>query len=224
MSTDVEHASLRQEILDNGSHAVNVANIVVTLTGVAIVAAFQFRNPYVALLPLFVLFYGHIVLFNNTQTIARNSVYLRLVEHERYERVLYALRIKILARETANRARSPWIIRWLVPHSVLWESWIAPILQNMFIALGFVCIIFFGLVAWLVETNPNTAPNASPDLILPPQYNIGIAIIVSIMWLLIAIRSRRVAQPLFGKGNMIQQFEAALLEITSEGTTGKTVE
>jgi hypothetical protein len=46
MKTDIEHSSLRQEILDSGSHSISVANIVVTVTGAAILAGFQFRNPY----------------------------------------------------------------------------------------------------------------------------------------------------------------------------------
>lgn len=224
MNTGVEHTSLRQEILENGAHAINVANIVVTLTGVAIVAAFQFRNPYVVLLPLFVLYYGYIVLFNNSQTIARNSVYLRLVENERYERVLYSLRMEVLENEEKARAKIPRSMRWLIPHSILWEQWIAPILQTMFIVLGFVCILLFGLIAWLVETKPNTAPNTPPDLILPFAYNFIIVLVIFLIWLVITIRSRRIAHPFYGKGNMAQQYEQAFLKVLATGSSAETQE
>ena len=220
MSTDIEHASLRQEILENGKHAINVANIVVTLTGAAIVAAFQLRNPYIVLFPLFALYYGHTVLFNNMQTIVRSSVYLRIVEKEKYERILYDLRREIQKKEERARSNIPRPMRWLKPHSILWEQWIAPILQAMFIVLGFVCILLSGLIAWLVETKPNIAPNASSDLVLPFAHNVIVIVIVFFTWLIVAIRSRRIVHPFYGKANMSQQYEQAFERVMA--TTSST--
>ena len=71
MNTDIEHASLRQEINENATHALNVTNVVLALLGLAVVAAFEFRNPYVVLLPLMSLYYGRLVLFNNEQRTTR---------------------------------------------------------------------------------------------------------------------------------------------------------
>jgi hypothetical protein len=221
-NTDVEHASLRAEILESGKHIISVANIVVTLAGAAILAAFQFRNPYVALLPLFPLYYGHLVAFSTSQTIARTSVYLRFVQKERYEDLLHSLRLKTDSDEHAMRLKIALPSRWITPHTVVWEQWISPILQVLFIILGYVCLIFFGLVSWLIDTIPNTTPNATPDLVLPLTYNIAILIVISIIWIWITLQSKRGTNAIYGEQSMIKQFEDAWNDVVRM-EVGKTV-
>jgi len=165
---------------------------------------------YIVLLPLFTLYHGHLLTFNTSQTISRTSVYLRMIEKERYEELLQKLRRQIEKDEREHMERIPLPVRWFVPHTVLWEEWIAPILRRMFIILGFVCIAFYETIARLIVLRPNTAPNAPPDLILPPVINDAIFVVFLLAWLWIAIASaRRDAHPLYGKGNMSEQFEKA---------------
>lgn len=221
MNTDIEHESLRQEIISSGTHSIDTANIAVTIAGAAILAAFQFRNPYIALLPLFPLYYSHNIVFNNSQTIARTSVYLRLIEGDRYEKLLHKLRIILKDDEDKMKTKRRRLLRWLRPHSVLWEQWISPILQTMFLILGLICILCFGLIAWLVVSKPNIAANASPDLVLGPVYNAVIFAVVFFVWLVLAIRSRRIAHPFYGKRNMVEQFEEAWSKILAADSQKK---
>ncbi len=83
--TSVEHESLRSEILKRNEESIGVTSFVLAFTGAAFIAAFQFRNPYVALLPLLVLYFGKRLVFNSTQTIIRISVYLQVFGRDRYE-------------------------------------------------------------------------------------------------------------------------------------------
>lgn len=221
MSTrEVEHASLREEILQNNHHSINVANLAITVTGTALVAAFQFRNPYIALLPLFILYCGHRITFNNSQTIARISVYLRFVENEKYETVLNVLRREIRNSEEEARSRThgPW--RCLTRRSVLWEHWMGPIIESIFFVLGTVCIVVFGVLVLLVEeTKACLPPDASPDLILDPVTNTVIFVVCLVIWLTVVGLSLRGMRPLYGAGNMIEEYEKAFLRVFPDKTS-----
>lgn len=226
MNREIEHASLRQEIIESGTHAINAANIVVAVTGVALVAAFQFESSLIALLPLFPLYYSYKIAFNSTQTIARTSVYLRFVEKEQYEEYLSRLRQKTYRDDEERRRQRWWISRLVTPHSVLREEWISPILQSLFLWLGAFCLL---VAAWFVVLKWDALQLAvsSGFSILPPGQTASSVLIViislilvvtaAVIWPAFAVRHvLRFRDPLYGSESMIGQFESAWMEVAND--------
>ncbi len=200
MNTDAEYASLRQELIQCETYIVNISIFVMTVSGASLTAAFQLRNPIAALFPLFVLYLGNVIVFNNAQTIARIGTYIQIFWEEEHKEFHWETRQAkhraIIEREEADTRGK---------RSGRWEEWMGPLAHRMFFVTGFLCIFVYAYISLVVLIKPQAT-----DLITPfPYVNwaifLYILLLSSVIWTLKWLSTRRRINLIHGRNSVVEQ-------------------
>ena len=145
MSAEPEFASLRQEMLQCFTHIITMTTFVMTASGASLAAAFQYRNPIAALFPLFVLYLGNVIVFNNVKTVTLIGAYIKVFweeENKEYHwETRQSIRRKLSEDEAMNKREK---------HSHRREEWMGPLAQRMFFVTGYLCIGVYAYVSLIV--------------------------------------------------------------------------
>jgi len=195
--------SLREEMLKTHDRTVSVAALVMTVTAAAFAASFQFRNPYILLLPLALLYFGMWVADEGYQTIVRIAVELRLAGDVHECRIRWLRRYvdetnRVLKDRVLSERGVPVALRGLAPRAPMEEHWVAGIIKTLYATVGVLCLVFFFLLSGLLRAHPLVNPVAAPDLLLPLGWNIVIGILASLVWVgALCQASRRLGQRLY---------------------------
>jgi len=206
MNTE-EYVSLREEILQCQSNIVNTTGFVLASLGVFVAAAFEFRNPILALFPLLILYLGHVVLFNNAQTTARNATYIKVFWESRSPDFGWETRLDRLREKTQEAAES-----------AVREQWMSPLAQMAFVVAGAVCIVISGWISYWTNANPQSMDLVSPNTPLSIVFFTGFLLISTIGWGVFWFRTRDQRRVIYKRDSLVEVLESKWSEVKeSEG-------
>ena len=224
MNTE-EYISLREEILQCGTNSINTMGFVIAAVGAFVTAAFGFNTPIAALVPLLILYLGLRILENSAQTTARNSTYIRVFWESRSPDFQWETRLS-KHRESVDQSwtesRRKRIAR-LQPSPLVYERWMAPLAQRVFLFCGFACIgvfVWLSVFQWL---------NAGANLQLHTLTDwAGLIAFVTLLafsllsWLLISLRTQRLGRVIYGDSCMMEEMIEIWTKVRDQDPNSKS--
>jgi hypothetical protein len=177
----LEYKSLRQEILQTLSQLTAMGTLAVTASAVILGAAFQIKNPIVALLPLPLIVVCNGLVLNYSQAIGRIATYLRIFHEsdnasQRWEIRLGLFRIE--ADKLYPVRKRP--LFWVFPRHLAKEVWLAPLIERALVVVGWGCIAVYGWMGWVLLGNWSEFEKSPAASLLMPRY-------ISNLWALIIV-------------------------------------
>jgi hypothetical protein len=205
MSAEPEFVSLRQEILQCFTNIITMTTFVMTATGVSLAASFEYLNPIAALFPLFVLYLGNVVVFNNVRTVTVIGAYFRVFWEEENKEYHWE------TRQAIRRSIEGEEIKTRVKHSNRREEWMGPLAQRMFFITGYLCIGVYLYVSLTILLS-----QLSTDLLLPYPYSLyvfpikcgffSLFLLVSfVFWTRKWLLYRQLTDPVHGSNSLMKQ-------------------
>ena len=169
--SSLEYQSLREEILQSLSQLTAMGTLGVTASVVILGAAFQIKNPIVALLPLPLIVVCNALVLNYSQAIGRIATYLRVFHEADSASLQWEIRLGHFRKETEKRfpvRRRP--LHWVFPPHLVKEIWLAPLIERGLVFVGWGCLCVYAWMGWVLLRNWSEFEKSPAASLLMPRY------------------------------------------------------